>query len=176
MKRTVLLVSLLLLSLSPVLGQKWAISTDLPYWGVGVANLDTEIALGRHFTLDLAGGYAAYKVFDKLDLKESWGVQPELRWWHCERFNGHYFGLHGHYADYNAAIKSSRYDGWLAGGGLSYGYQWILGNRWNFQFEIGAGYAYKDYTKHNADGTSVDKTKNYFGPTKFNLSFVYFIL
>lgn len=28
-------------------------------------------------------------------------VQPELRYWLCERFNGSFFGLHGHYADVN---------------------------------------------------------------------------
>ncbi len=30
-----------------------------------------------------------------------WMVQPEARYWLCEKFNGHFLGVHAHYADYN---------------------------------------------------------------------------
>lgn len=172
---------LLLLSILAVVGttafaQKWAVTTNLAYWGTTTINLGTEVALGHHATLDVIGFYNPFEI-DKYKLNW-WGVQPEVRWWPCERFNGHFFGVHGHYGDYDAGgWNSSRYDGWLAGAGLGYGYQWILGKRWNFEAEIGAGYAYLEYDRYNKDsGAFIGREhKNYFGPTKLSLTFVYLI-
>lgn len=59
-------------------------------------------------------------------------VMPEFRYWLCERYNGHFFGLHSGYAFYNISgvripfqsksTKDHRYQGWATGLGLSYGY------------------------------------------------------
>ena len=53
---------------------------------------------------------------------------------YVEKFNGHFLGVHAHYADYNVGgikflsknMENYRYQGNLYGAGLSYGYQWLL--------------------------------------------------
>jgi len=55
-----------------------------------------------------------------------------------------FFGLHGHYADVNMSnldifgLGNYRYDGKIYGAGISYGYHWILKNRWSMEATIGA--------------------------------------
>ena len=92
--------------------------------------------------LDVSGNYNPWKFGDAR--WKHWLVQPEVRYWLCESFNGHFFGLHAHYAEYNAggidfstAFRHNRYQGHLYGAGLSYGYQWLIGKRWNLEATVG---------------------------------------
>ena len=69
-----------------------------------------------------------------------------------------------------------RYQGWLAGGGLTYGYQWLLGRHWNLEASIGVGYAYLDYDKylcHKCGRRIGADSRHYFGPTKAAISLIY---
>ena len=114
-------------------------------------------------------------------------VQPELRYWLCDKFNGHFFGVHGMVGNYQTTgidlpfsvfddLDKYRYKGNFYGGGISYGYQFILGRHWNLEATIGVGYAYVDYKKYECKecGKQVEKSnKNYFGPTKAALNLIY---
>mgnify|MGYP005759402879 FL=1 len=98
------------------------------------------------------------------------------RYWLCETFEGHFFGIHMHGAQYYARTGGKIYDGYLAGGGVTYGHAWILSPRWNLEAVIGVGYArlwYKKRPDLPCAKCSVDKTRNYFGPTKISLSVSY---
>lgn len=162
---------------------KFALKTNTLYWATTTPNLGIEVGLARKLTLDISGNYNPWKFSDNRQLKH-WLVQPELRYWLCERFNGSFFGLHGHYGEVNVSnldvfdMGHYRYEGSVYGAGLSYGYQWILGRRWSMEAEIGVGYARLDYDKYEC-GKCGEKlghnTKNYFGPTKAALSIIYFI-
>lgn len=161
----------------------FAIKTNALYWATTTPNLGFEVGLSDKFTLELSGNYNPWTFSNESKLKH-WLVQPELRYWLCERFNGHFFGLHGHYADYNIGgikmfgLKDSRYQGNLYGAGLSYGYQWILSKRWSIEATIGVGYARVNYDKYPCGecGTKLkDGHKNYFGPTKAGLSIIYIL-
>ena len=66
-------------------------------------NLGLEIGLAKKWSLDLSGNYNPWKFNDEIRMRH-WGVQPELRYWLCERFIGHFIGLHGHYAKYNVDV------------------------------------------------------------------------
>ena len=108
----------------------------------------------------------------------------ELRYWLCERFYGHFFGLHAHYAEANVSnlnilgLGHERYQGNIYGAGISYGYQWILNKHWSMEAEIGVGYARIDYDKYNCGkcGSKLDSGhKNYIGPTKVALNIIYVI-
>lgn len=160
-----------------------ALKTNALYWATTTPNIGIEFALSKKFTLDISGNYNPWSFSDNKKLKH-WLVQPELRYWPCERFNGHFWGLHGHYAEYNVGgikmlgLKGHRYEGKLYGAGISYGYHWILNNRWSMEATIGAGYAHLDYDKYRCEkcGTKIkDDTKNYWGPTKVGLSIVYIL-
>ena len=139
---------------------KFAIKTNALYWATSTPNLGFEVGLAKKITLDVSGNYNPWKFGNDCQIKH-WLVQPELRYWLCERFNGSFFGLHGQY-----------------GAGISYGYQWIISKRWSMEATVGVGYARLKYDKY-ARGDGGEKlghnTRNYFGPTKIGLSFIYVI-
>ena len=76
-----------------------------------------------------------------------------------------------------STLKDTRYQGWFLGGGIAYGYTWILGRHWNFETEIGVGYSYTRYDRFKCAGCGkkIEKNKphNYFGPTKAAVNLVY---
>ena len=114
-------------------------------------------------------------------------VQPEWRYWTCERFNGWFFGVHAHAGRFNAGnvtlplnlfhtVQNARYEGWFAGAGVGAGYQLPLSRRWSVEAELGLGYAYVDYDKFACGkcGTlQQDGNSHYFGVTRAGLSLVY---
>lgn len=187
MKKAVVIV---LMSICPlfVIGQVVGIKTNVLYDATSTFNLGLEIGMGKKTSLDISGNYNPWKFSNNRQIKH-WLIQPELRWWLCEKFNGHFFGIHGHYAEYNAqgiklpfglykGLRDNRYDGNLYGGGISYGYQWILGNHWGIEASIGVGYAHLKYDRYERGECTKKletKHKNYVGPTKVALSFIYLI-
>ena len=75
-------------------------------------------------------------------------------------------------------MENYRYQGNLYGAGLSYGYQWLLSNRWSMEAVIGVGWAHLDYDKYpcaSCGTVQKSETKDYFGVTKAALSIIYFI-
>ena len=123
-----------------------SLKSNLAYDATGGFNLGAEFKVAPRLTVDLP------LVWNPLEFGEGrkWKhflVQPELRYWTCEPFNGHFLGIHAHYAFYNAGgvgsrwMKDYRFEGWLAGIGVSYGYQWLLSYRWSIEASVGVGYA-----------------------------------
>ena len=181
--RVVLTLLLCFLSFHGVQSQTTGAKTNLLYGMTSTVNLGLEIGLAPKWTLELPVNYNPWEFGNGRKLKH-WLVQPEVRHWLCERFNGHFFGLHAHAAGYNVSgikvgsLKDYRYEGNLYGAGVSYGYQWILGKRWSLEATIGVGYAYLDRAKYpcgTCESKIHDGTKNYFGPTKAGVSLVYII-
>lgn len=167
-------------------GQVVGIKTNVLYDATTTFNLGIEIGLSKKTSLDISANYNPWEFKDHKQFKH-WLIQPEFRWWFCERFNGSFLGVHGHYAEYNVSnlhlpfnlypgLKNARYQGNLYGGGITYGYQWIIGNHWNIEASIGAGYARIKYDKYPCGDCGEKLTsghKNYFGPTKIAISFMY---
>ena len=87
---------------------KFAIKTNALYWATTTANLGFEVGLSKKLTLDISGNYNPWKFSDHKQIKH-WLVQPELRYWLCERFYGHFFGLHAHYAEANVSNLNIRF-------------------------------------------------------------------
>lgn len=162
---------------------KFAVKTNALYWATTTVNLGFEVGLSKKLTLDVSGNYNPWEFSDNKQIKH-WLVQPELRYWLCERFYGHFFGLHAHYAEANVSnlnifgLGDYRYQGNIYGAGISYGYQWILNKRWSMEATVGVGYARLNFDKYNCGtcGSKISKEhKNYFGPTKVALSIIYVI-
>ena len=63
------------------------------------------------------------------------------------------------------------------GGGIAYGYAWMLGKHWNLEAEVGVGYAHAWFDQYSYvdEGREVlsNGNKNYWGITKLAISFVY---
>ncbi len=164
-----------------------SVKTNLLYDATATLNLGAEFRLGRKTTFDIPVSYNPW-TFDHNKKWKHILVQPELRWWTCEAFNGHFFGLHAHYAFYNVGgldsppfseyMNTQRFEGWLAGAGVSYGYHWVLGKRWSLEATLGIGYAYLSYDKFPCEkcGEKLgSETKHYVGPTRAGISLIYMI-
>lgn len=192
MRKQLLLLSLVFTMISGIYGQTkennyylpaYAVKTNGLYWATTTPNIGVEFGLSEKLTLDVSANYNPWNLGGNKKLKH-WLVQPELRYWLCERFNGHFLGVHAHYAEYNVGgikmlgIERYRYEGNLYGGGISYGYHWILNKRWSLEATVGVGYAYLDYTKYNCGecGAKIkDDTRSYWGPTKAGINLIYIL-
>lgn len=158
-----------------VRAQDVAVKSNVLYWAVTTPNLGMEFALSQKYTLELAVAYNPWTFKDDKKMR-FWLAQPELKYWLCEKFEGHFFGLHLHGAQFYGGFGDKRYDGYLAGGGFTYGYNWILSPHWNLEAAIGIGYArlwFKESPRIHCVKCETDRQKNYFGPTKAAVSFIY---
>ena len=185
MKKQFILTVVLLWGLcSAVSAQKAAVKTNLLHGATATPNLALEFGMGRKTSLELYGGY---NWFD-WESGKKWKhyiVQPEFRWWFCERFARSFVGLHLHAGEFNVGgtgpftiLKNNRYEGWFYGAGVSFGHQWILGKRWGLEAEIGVGYARMEYDRFpcgNCQPKNESGHYNYFGPTRVSLALVYYL-
>ena len=167
---------------------KFAIKTNLLYLATTTPNIALEFGLAPKWTLDVAIGLNPWTLnSDKGGIRHGL-IQPELRYWFCQRFEKHFIGLHGIYGEYQIQnidlapfgndLTGRRYDGWGAGAGISYGYHLPMGKRWAWEFTVGAGYIYLDYDKYNCgecDNKIGNRNKHYFGPTKAGVSLIFMI-
>ena len=171
--------------------QDVAVKTNLLMDATLSPNLGIEIGLAPRWTIDITGQFNDWNMSHGRKWKH-WYAQPEARYWFCDRFAGHFIGIHAFGGQYNIGnlhnsikflgtdfsnLTDYRYQGWFVGGGIAYGYDWILSRHWNLEAEIGFGYAYSRYDKFECEdcGKKVesDKSHNYVGPTKAAITLVY---
>lgn len=193
MKRIVILLTVVIAAciVYTAKAQKLAVKTNLVSDAVYSPNLGAEIGLAPKWTLDVSGQLNAWTLSHGRRWKH-WAIQPEARLWFCDRFSGHFVGVHAHGGQYNFGgfdgavnflgtdarkLKNTRYQGWFVGAGVAYGYAWILGQHWNLEAEIGVGYSYTRYDRFRCAGcgkrVETDKPHHYVGPTKVALNMVY---
>ena len=189
-KRLVLLYIAVVALMGSASAQKAALKTNLLTDGFLSPNIGVEIGLAPKWTLDVLGEVNFWTI-NKHKWKH-WLVQPEARYWFCERFAGHFVGVHALGGQYNfgfikndanflgsdfSKLTDYRYEGWGAGAGVAYGYSWIINNHWNIEAEVGVGWIYTRFDKYPCEecGTAIEKDQphNYFGPTKAAINLVY---
>lgn len=191
-KRIAILLAILAVGMAQtVKAQKAALKTNLLADALYNPNLGIEIGLAPKWTLNVSG-QANFWILSNGRRWKHWAVQPEARYWFCDRFSGHFLGFHSHGGQYNIGgfngrvnflgtdmrkLSDTRYQGWFAGAGVAYGYAWILSHHWNFETEIGIGYSYTRYDRFRCTGcgkkTEEDKPHHYVGPTKAAINLVY---
>ena len=106
--------------------QDMALKTNLLYDATTTINLGYEVALNKKTTLDIWVNYnpwtlgnkwvgikgAGAEFVEKRDSKlKHLMIQPEVRWWLCEKFNGHFFGVHLHGGIFNVGAMKMPF-GW----------------------------------------------------------------
>ncbi|MCH5331953.1 MAG: DUF3575 domain-containing protein [Alistipes sp.] len=185
--------------------QQAAVKTNLVGAALLNVNLGVELSLTHQWTFEVPASLNKW-ILDNTERNDGkrwkhWFVQPGARYWFCGRYDGHFIGVHIHGGQYNLAgfkgkvsfpgwdgdgnytgtdfrnIGDTRYHGWFAGGGISYGYAWILDRHWNIEAEIGLGYAYSRYDKFRCAGCGQmvehNRPHHYAGPTKAAINLVY---
>jgi len=179
MKKLVFLIVFLIVPLSAS-GQKIALKNNLLGDVVAIPNLSLELRMAPKWTIDISATYNPFVWSGGNGLKTKWApemveaggwmmkhwvVQPEVRYWTCEAFNGFFIGAHAFFGEHNITgiklppisfgggddgagtlVPEKRYQGNYWGIGASVGHQWILSDRWNIEASIGAGYV---SMKHN---------------------------
>lgn len=182
-----LIILLAFLYCQNIHSQKAAIRVNvLPFadkaigWGV-------SYPLKHKSTIDLAGTIRPWKRSER-SVNRYWILQPEYRYWVCQKYNGSFWGVYLSGAQFNiggkkypfgvlSQLQDHRYEGWILGGGISYGYHWMLNNHWNMEASLGIGYNYINYTKFNCPkvcaGIQKKDAYHYFGPGKASLSIIY---
>lgn len=168
--------------------QVLGVKTNALGWGAwGTLNLGVDVGFAKQWTFEVD---AFYNPFTWQDNKKThiWGFQPEVRFWPRYKYAGHFLGLHGNYAQYDWGLHKYRYKGELWGGGISYGYAWMISPRWNIEATVGFGYTRLDnserywrqdpalrspyYDYYSPVGPSVE---NKWGLTRAGISVTYFI-
>ena len=174
-----------------VKGQNIAVKSNILSDALLNPNIGIEVGIAPKWTIDVSGQFNAWNLSHMRRWKHV-AMQPEVRYWFCDRFSGHFVGMHLHGGWYNIGgfdgkinmlgtdarkLKDSRYQGWFAGAGIAYGYAWILGRHWNLEAELGFGYSFTKYDRFRCAGcgkkVETDKTHHYIGPTKLAINLVY---
>ena len=189
MKRLLfILLSCMALSVS---AQDVAVKTNMLYDATLNINVGVEFGVTPKWTVDVSANYTNW-TFSEGKRWKNWFLQPEARYWFCDRFAGHFLSVHLHGGKYNVGgidagfnflgsdlskLEDNRYQGWFAGAGVGYGYSFILGMHWNLELEIGLGYAYTRFDRFECVGCGKEvesgKSHHYVGPTKAAVNLIY---
>lgn len=200
MKRYLIIAVLILFAgAGTTFAQKAGVKTNALYWVTATPNIGFEFALADRWTVELAGGYNPWTFDKEKNVKaKHFLVTPEVRYWFCESFNGHFIGLNANYTQFNVggilipevfykiestgvfidALQHSRSEGWAAGAGITYGYAFPISRRWNMEFTLGLGYWYSSYDRFESRKCGLFQEsviKHVFGPTDLGISFIYLI-
>ena len=185
-----LLFTFLTGSMSQLRAQSWAVKTNLAYDATATANIGVEIGLAPKWTLDVSGNLNAWSKNDKTKWKH-WMIQPEARYWFCDRFSRHFVGMHAIAGAFNfggirnnlsflgtdfSQLTDHRYQGYAYGAGVAYGFAFALTKHLNLELEAGVGYMYLDHDIYSCSycGRKVGSgTHHYFGPTKAAVNLVF---
>jgi hypothetical protein len=185
MKRFLTLAAILIFAFSGTASaQKCAVKTNALYWTTATPNVGVEFALANRWTVDLSGGYNPWTLSSKENFKlKHFQISPEIRYWFCESFQGHFIGINGVYTQFNVGaipyiLKDARKQGWAAGAGLTFGYAVPIARRWNLELTAGAGcwFTKHDEFESRKCGLFQQRIENFkVGPTSLGITFVYMI-
>ena len=180
--------------------QKVAIKTNALYWATATPNIGMEFAMGDRWTFELEGGYNPWNLDSDNNIKvKHWLVSPEVRYWFCNSFQGHFIGINANYTQFNIGglpqgmpnlfvnlntevpmpdLSVARIQGWAAGGGLTYGYAFPIARRWNMEFTVGYGLWYTEYDQFESRKCGLFQQsvgRLALGPATAGISFIYMI-
>ncbi len=191
-KRIILLATIAIMAMAQTTrAQSFALKTNIISDALLNINAGAEVGLAPKWTFNLSGQFNGWTLSDDKRWKH-WAAQPEFRYWFCDRFGGHFIGIHAHGGQYNIGgfdgklhflgtdmrkLADSRYQGWFAGGGINYGYAWVLSHHWNLEAELGFGYSYTQFDRYECAGcgkkVEEKQPHHYVGPTKAAVNLVY---
>ena len=92
---------MLILAAAPGLAQEAGVKTNVLGWATTTPNIGVEIGAGRTSTINLTGALNPWNFGDEKHFR-FWNVMPEYRYWFCEKFTGHFIGIHALGGQYNA--------------------------------------------------------------------------
>jgi hypothetical protein len=112
MKRYLIIAVLALIaSMGSASAQVVGVKTNALYWATTTPNVGIEFALADRWTVELEGGYNPWTLDAEKNMKmKHWLVSPEIRYWFCNSFQGHFIGINGNYTQYNiGSLKATKH-------------------------------------------------------------------
>ena len=189
-KNIATVILFILMAFPALRGQEVAVKTNLIYDALLSPTLGVEVGLAPKWTAEIDGTINNWAINDRR--WKQWMVQPEIRYWFCQSFSGQFLAAHLIGGQYNfgnlknnikflgtdfSQLTDHRYQGWMAGVGIGYGYSWILSRHWNLEAEIGIGWIYTRSDVYNCFDCGkkirTDVPHNYVGPTKAAINIIY---
>lgn len=140
---------------------KVAVKTNLLYDATLTPNLGVEWGFAPQWSAQLSGSYHGTEEWWRLGGEirlGHWLVQPQVKYWFCEKFAGAFVGINGIFGrvmavgsfpldfsqinpQYGVNLRSYLMEDCPTYGvGLSAGYDFVLGRHWNLELELGVGY------------------------------------
>ena len=110
-KKRILFLFVTLFASTLLYSQVVGVKTNLVMDAMKIINLGAEVGLSKKLTLDLYANYNPWKYKDQKMMKML-AIQPELRYWFCDKFNGHFVGFHVHGGVYQAAAINMPWGIW----------------------------------------------------------------
>ena len=164
-------------------------------------NIGVEVVADSANSFQLFYGLHPWKFSGNKKLRH-WSLMPEWRHWigkksgksknsaitsHPSPLTGWFWGIHLVGGEYNIGgkklpfglfkpLRTHRYEGWYAGGGLTVGHAWLLSCHWRLEAALGLGYIHTRYHQYGVEVCAEDCGTghyNYFGPTKLALNLCY---
>ncbi len=168
---------LALIMIAGAYAQRVSFKTNALYWGTLSPNAGVEFRLSRHFTLNLEGAVNPFTIGDyKL---HSAAFMPEARYWFSARPQaGHFVGLMGFGGIYSMAWNHTNHMGDALGGGVTYGYSFVLSRRWSLETTIGLGMLHvreKKFAEGTTEPKEINHTKTIPAPLKAGITFTYIL-
>lgn len=166
----------------PVLALKTNLLSDLAL----IPHIGAEVYVYKSLSVSANWYYAWWKSDPVHWYWRTYGGDLALKWWFGQKsrerlFNGHHLGLYGQMSTYDFELgnKGILGDKWSWGVGVEYGYAIPLLENLNLDFTLGLGYFGGEFYKYEPVGEhyiwqSTNK-RNYFGPTKLEVSLVWVI-
>lgn len=159
------------------------IGTNLVYDALLIPNLSVEVPFAAHWSAG-AGWMYGWKERDARRPIYAYGGELHVRYWlrqHDRPLSGHHFGVYGQMLRYNIHHSGRGYlsDRWSCGAGIDYGCSLPLGRRLRLDMALGAGYitgVCREYVRQDeCDVWQATKRRNWFGPTKAEISVIWLI-
>ena len=188
-ERKVILLMLVLLvgNTLTMRAQGLALKSNILYDATTTPNAGIELKLSNKWTAGINLALNPWSFSDNKKLKH-FLVAPQVRYWLCESFSGHYFGANMAYVHYNVSdikfpfglyggVDGERRQGDLAAIGASYGYSWILSPHWSLEAEAGLdiGHAWSDFYDSAKCGSYRGPDNKFMVLPKLALNIVYII-
>lgn len=177
MKKILLSLVVLLLSIQMGKAQFYSASTNILGWGTGSPNAEVSMTINREWSIHTGLSFNPWKIEDFRI--QHFVVRPEIRYWISESYRGWYVGANAMYGIFHIGIPKAmqnKYEGIAAGGGLDVGYAWAIAPKWNLELGIGGSVLWMDTYKslcRNCAMRTEEVSGVYVLPTKAALSVVY---
>lgn len=133
--------------------QNLAVKTNALMWAALTPNAGLELVTGEHTSFDFSvfGHRNPYGMSS-----EVLGIQPEFRYWFSGRpMVREFIGVGALLATYDTVVGQKVFDGDALGVGLTGGYVFPLGKRWNLELSGSLGLVYYHQKKYSV-GDSYD--------------------